>query len=372
MNPLEEKIGRRIRREGPICFDAFMDMALYDPEYGYYMAAEPRIGRAGDFYTSSHLHPVFGRLIGRQVEEMWHLLSRPDPFHIIEMGAGEGYVCADMLAYLRDRDVFRSLRYAIIERNPAVRQRQEERLAEFGHAVVWPESLASLGKKVGCFFSNELVDAFPVHLVEERGGLREICVGCDGSAFYETPCEPAAGVREYLAAFGSSDLPEGYRTEVNLRARDWIKEVAAVLEQGFVITIDYGYTAEEYFAEDRNRGTLLCYHGHETSEDPYQLVGTRDITAHVNFSSLRMWGEEAGLATAGFCPQGSFLISLGIDKELDRLAKTSDDYLFELGRVKSLFMPGGMGESHRVLVQQKGVNAVPLRGFRFRNQAGRL
>lgn len=368
MQELRQKIARLIQETGPIPFERFMDLALYDPEYGYYLREETRIGREGDFYTSSHLHPVFGRMIGRQIEEMWLALERPDPFHVIEMGAGEGYVCSDMIGYLREQEMFPALRYCIIERNHAVRKRQELLLASVKDKIVWHNAISGIGTVRGCIFSNELVDAFPVHLVEKKNGIQEIYVGFDGNEFYETPGDISEEeIEKYLAPY-IGQLTEGYRTEVNLKAKEWLLSIVSALEEGFVFTIDYGYTGAEFYSEDRARGTFLCYHGHQTNEDPYHHVGEQDMTAHVDFSALKNWGEEYGLKTIGFCPQGTFLIALGIDQEIERISKESSDYLFELARIKKLFMPQGMGESHRVMIQYNGVRDIRLRGFSLRDQ----
>ncbi|GAB4484940.1 MAG: SAM-dependent methyltransferase [Thermodesulfovibrionales bacterium] len=372
MTPCALKIAERIRREGPILFEQFMEQALYDPQYGYYMSTVKRIGREGDFFTSSHLHPVFGRLMGRQIEEMWEVMGRPGLFTVVEMGAGEGLMCGDVLAYLDRTPMAGSLRYVIVERNPAVRDRQQALLGTMGARVSWTDSLDGLSCFSGCFFTNELIDAFPVHLIQKQGALAEVSVGINGDSFFETP-GPALDpeLEEYFRVF-APELPDGYRTEANLRARQWLGRIAGLLDEGFLLTIDYGYPADEYYDADRNRGTLMCYYRHEFGEDTFLHVGEQDITAHVNFSALKRWGEEFGLAGVGYCSQGSFLISAGIDKEIEELARSSRDYLFELAKVKRLFMPQGLGESHKVLVQCKGEKKAPLRGFSLRNQLKRL
>lgn len=372
MTPCALKIAERIQREGPITFEQFMEQALYDPQEGYYMSGSRRIGREGDFFTSAHLHPVFGRLIGRQVEEMWEAIGRPDIFTLVEMGAGEGLVCADMLGYLDSTAMAGHLRYVIVERNPVVRSRQQALLGAGDERLSWVSSPEELRSFTGCFFTNELIDAFPVHLIQNQQGIREISVGWNGELFYETPGPPASSeLEEYFRLFAPA-LSDGYRTEANLRVLPWLRQVAGLLDEGFLLSIDYGYSAEEYYDEERNRGTLMCYYRHGLSEDPFEHIGEQDITAHVNFSSLRRWGADCGLAGVGYCSQGSFLISAGIDREIEELARSSKDYLFELSRVKRLFMPQGLGESHKVLVQYKGDRDISLRGFSLRNQIKRL
>jgi SAM-dependent MidA family methyltransferase len=368
VNDLERKIIRKINEEGSVTFEMFMDMALYDPQYGYYTSAKERIGRSGDFYTSSHLHPVFGRMLGRQVEEFWEFMGRPRDFRVLEMGAGAGYVCKDMLDYLKHREIFKVLSYAIIERSPAMRRAQEDLLLEFKDKVRWSCSLGEIGKVRGCLLSNELLDAFPVHLVAMEDALKEIYVTVVDGRLKEVSGPLSSPVlSEYFSALPAV-FEKGYTTEANLRVRDWLAEAEAAVEEGFVLTIDYGYTAREYYSEERNRGTLMCYHRHRLVEDPLQHVGEQDITAHINFSSVKQWGEERGLRTIGFCGQGAYLASLGIDEEIQRLSEESEDYLFELARIKKLVLPQGMGESHMVMVQYKGEGMPALRGFKLRNR----
>lgn len=353
-------------------------MALYCPGLGYYAKETTRIGRAGDFYTGSHLHPIFGAMLGRQMEELWAFMGRPDMFRVIEMGAGMGYGAKDMLDYLKRVSViarggdslFEHLRYTIVELNPALRRGQEEKLLPFREKVDWVSGIGEIGTARGCFLSNELLDAFPVRLVTMEKGLREVFVGVEGEEFAEVPVACSESVREYFREFGI-DLPEGYRTEVNLRVRDWIRDIGSALSEGFVLTVDYGYSAEDYYHEDRNRGTLLGYYRHQLVEDPFLNVGEQDLTAHVNFSSLKKWGEEAGLRGVGFCAQGSYLVSLGIDEVMKELHGDSPD-AFETAKIKGLILPQGMGESHKVMMQYKGSGEPVLRGFMFRNRIGKL
>lgn len=379
MNPLKQKIIEKIKKEGPITFEKFMEMALYDTEYGYYTSKRTKIGREGDFYTSSHLHPVFGAMIGRQMEEMWEIMNKPERFMVVEMGAGEGYICKDMFDYFNgeigkgqgergERDILRHLQYAIVELNPAMQERQRNLLSSFAEKINWVSSLSGLRNVRGCIFSNELLDAFPVHLVQMEDELKEIYLSYDGEGLKEKPLSPYSGeLSEYFKEY-EINLEKGYKTEVNLRIKDWLNDIQSCLHEGFVITIDYGYPSWDYYSEERNRGTLLCYHKHHLFEDPYQNIGEQDITAHVNFSSVRKWGEALGFRTIGFCPQGTFFISLGIDEEIKRLAESSEDYLSELARIKKLILPGTIGETHKVMIQYKGNGNPSLKGFSIRNQ----
>jgi SAM-dependent MidA family methyltransferase len=377
VRPLKQVISERIESEGPINFEAFMEMCLYYPGLGYYMKDSTEIGKGGDFYTSPHLHSVFGAMIGRQMQEMWAFLGRPEVFRVVEVGAGMGYFAADMLDYVRhsksgsgNTGFLDCLKYTIVELNPSLRAHQELLLRDQSDKVNWLPGLEELEPFIGCFFSNELIDAFPVRLIEMDDDLMEIYVSVRGGDFIETRRPCCEEVREYLSDFGIN-LPRGYRTEVNLRLRNWVRQVSKGLDRGFLITIDYGYPAWDYYSEERNRGTLLCYYQHQVKEDPYRNAGEQDLTAHVNFSSLRRWGEEAGLRTIGFCAQGTYLVSLGIDEVIVKLYGDSPDP-FEIAKIKGLLIPQGMGESHKVMIQYKGEGEPALKGFRIRNQTGLL
>lgn len=368
MTSAEEKITRLIRQAGPITFERFMDIALYDEEAGYYRSGVARIGREGDFFTSSHLHPLFGAMVGRQIEEMWEVMGRPQDFTIVEMGAGAGYVCKDMLEYLRGHELFPTLSYVIVELSPASREGQEDLLRDFGGKVRWATSLLDVGEFKGCLFSNELLDAFPVHLVLREGQWQEVYVDREGDSFVERTgplSNPEIG--RYLERY-APEAGEGYRTEVNLRVRGWLRDVHKVLREGFLFTIDYGYPAWDFYGEDRERGTLMSYYRHEAHENTYIHVGEQDLTSHVNFSALRDWGEEKGFRIVGFCGQGAFLLSMGIDEEMVRLQEGTRDYPFQVARVKRMILPQGMGETHKVMIQYRGPLEPNLRGFRMRNR----
>ncbi|MEW6002383.1 MAG: SAM-dependent methyltransferase [Nitrospirota bacterium] len=375
MNLLKEKIIGKIKREGPITFETFMEMALYEPDLGYYKSEKTVIGRAGDFYTSQHLHAVFGIMVGKQVEEMSMImegLSGTGDFHFVEIGAGEGHMYKDVLDYLKGRECYKSLTYIIVEPNLFMKRRQQTVLGGFRDKVEWVSSLNELDGIRGCIFSNELLDSFPVHMVEMDDQLKEIYVSVENDNILEIKRNSStAALADYLKEF-SIELTRGYRTEINLRIRDWLRSVNEVLLEGFLFTIDYGYPARDYYSEDRSKGTLLCYHKHQVNENPYINIGEQDITAHVNFSSIKKWGEDLRFKTLGYCQQGTFLISLGIDEVIRGLYENSDNYLFEIARVKRLIFPGTIGETHKVMIQYKGEGIPELRGFSIRNQKDKL
>ena len=361
------QLQQQIDSAAGITFAKFMEQALYHPEYGYYTAERERIGKKGDFFTSSSVHSCFGRLIARQLEQMWQLLGRGD-FVIVEQGAGEGHLCLDILDALSETapEFYDYLEYRLIEISPDNRQRQEELLQHHlsSGRVTWCE-LADMQEIQGCFISNELLDAFPVHLIEKHAGkLREIyVVNKDGCFSEELRPLSSSSIEEYFQSV-NIEPAEGNRCEVNLAAGDWISQVAGALQRGFVLTIDYGYLAEELYAPYRHAGTLLCYHQHQTNENPYQRVGGQDITAHIDFTSLQKVGEQHNLETLYFGQQYQFLMGLGFLEMLIELeSRETDPAKAQALRMnlKTLILPeGGMGESFKVLIQGKNVGRPEL------------
>jgi SAM-dependent MidA family methyltransferase len=367
----------RIRARGKIPFAEFMDLALYHPQEGYYFSPRERIGPGGDYYTSPHVHPVFGHLLARQFRQMWEILGNPSPFTLVEMGAGKGLLCADILTYCRSQlpDFYRNLIYLLAEISSAAVEKQKTLLASFFNEgkLEWisPDSVLS-GEKgfTGCLFSNELIDAFPVHLVRQEGGkIQEIYVTSRGSSFAEIPGPPSTpALQEYFSLYGSP-LEEGQRTEVNLKALEWVDGINRALQRGFVLTIDYGYEATELYHPDRREGTLLGYFRHTTSSHPYERIGFQDMTTHVNFTALIRKGESLGLKKAGYTEQYRFLAALGLLQDLENLERDSPSpsdpaFLKNKLAMRNLLIPGGMGSLFKVLVQSKGVDSASLLGFR--------
>lgn len=367
---LIEKLVARIRRDGPLPFADFMEAALYDPDFGYYMTPGPRIGREGDYYTSLDVHPIFAELIGRQVAQAAEAIATSGEFAIVEMGAGKGLLATHLLnACRRDQSALLSrIRYLLIERSPAMVATQQERLRpllEEGMQISWDADLNAVpaGSITGVLLSNELVDAFPVHRVVMRPlGLREIFVGWDGNHFVEIEAPPSTpALQNYFARLGVA-LELGQRAEVNLRALDWIRQVGAALQRGLVLTIDYGHAAADLYAPSRKAGTLLCYHRHTVSDSPYRHVGRQDMTAHVDFTSLALAGRETGLEVTGFTNQLHFLMGLGIESAFQGVDPESPDSV----AMRNLLKPDGMGTTYKVLVQHKGMPAPRLDGLRSR------
>jgi SAM-dependent MidA family methyltransferase len=345
-------IKEKISENGPISFHDFMEMALYYPQLGYYTSGRGKIGPKGDYYTSTDLSAVFGAMIGRQLEEMWELTGC-GTFTIVEYGAGTGALCHDLLDYLEtNRSFYDQLKYCIIEKSPFMREREQTHLSG---KVSWHDSIAEIGDFTGCVLSNELVDNFSVHDVVMDDELMEVFVDYQ-NGFYETLRPAAEELKDYFRQLNVT-LPKGFRTEINLQAIDWIREIAQSLKKGFVLTIDYGYPSAELYREYRCQGTLMCYHAHRVNVDPYQHVGEQDITAHVNFSALNHWGKQNGLECCGFTEQGYFLRSLGLMDHLRTLAASPEK------AIAIHHLLNGIGTKLKVFIQRKGRIPKELTGL---------
>lgn len=353
---------KRIKQNGPISFYDFMEMALYYPELGYYTSSREKIGKEGDYYTSSNLTSAFGEILGKQIEEMWRIIGEKD-FTVVEMGAGLGLLSGDVLSFLKkNHEMYRDLNYCIIEKSPTFRNEQKKRLES--EKVSWYDSITELSGMTGCIFSNELPDAFPVHVVEMGNELMEVFVDYGNENGFKEVLRPAScDLRNYLKEL-KINLSFGYRTELNLDAIKWMQEIGSTLRKGFVITIDYGYPSDELYQEYRNRGTLMCYYKHSVNETPYENIGEQDMTTHVNFSALDHWGEKNGLDLCGLTDQAHFLMGLGIDEYLKNLQENDPaNYYRKMLPVKTLLM--GMGETFKILIQKKDVCDCELSGLKF-------
>ena len=362
---LISEIKKQIEKKNRITFAEFMDIALYWPGKGYYTSENVRWGKDGDYLTSIDVSPVFGRLLAHQINEMWQNLGSPPQFSIIEVGAGrEG-----LSFHIRDTikklfpEFYKAADFQLVDVNPIHIQKLEERTS-------FHSSIEDIKPSItGCIISNELIDAFPVHRVVEMDGLKEIYVGYEDAGFMEIRGElSSSGLNDYLEKIGIK-LEQGQKAEINLKALDWIKSIGALLERGFVITIDYGLPARELFRHNRN-GNLLCYYRHTMNNNPFHHIGYQDITAKVDFTSLAAAGRDAGLEVTGFTTQFYFFMgigALGEFKEVEELNMGNLDAFQWNQGIKELMLPGGMGDDFKVLIQHKDVEAPLLKGFSFKD-----
>jgi SAM-dependent MidA family methyltransferase len=358
---LRQKIEQEIRDLGPMPFSRYMEHCLYDPDLGYYSRSAEQFGKAGDFYTSSDVHAVFGRLLARQFEEMWRSLGSPNQIDVIELGPGRGLFAQDVLGWTENKfpDFFRPLRYVLIESSKVLRRRIHQTLArhlESGKVEiveVYPHNELLIRGAPTILFANEFFDALPVEILGAKGSLR---IDSRGGRFAETWAKASPEELKFIDEY--SVLPESReRIEVNLAAQQYMDRVATSIKHGFMVAIDYGYTRDEQLA-GRHRGTLKAIRQHSVSANPYEAPGEQDITADVNFSSLAAAAEEHGMRMHKLLTQSQFLMGIG---EANQFADAFEECRLPQERakvalqLKHLVTPAGMGESFHVLIGSKGI-----------------
>jgi SAM-dependent MidA family methyltransferase len=401
LSELGERIAGEIRDKGAITFARFMELALYCPNCGYYERQEDIIGCQGDYYTSASVGSLFGELLAFQFAEWLQETEGPRPkgrggeereaMRIVEAGAHGGDLARDILRWLREHrpSLFHQIEYWIVEPSAARQKWQQRKLAELGNKVRWVGELASLTKRTfpgarvpppvglrGIVFSNELLDAMPVHLLRWDAKARawfEWGVTCQAGLFVWTRINEEGawgGDQQSSASLSISHLqmpiqsellevlPDGFTTELSPAADQWWREAAMALECGKLITIDYGLTAEEFLMPERKEGTLRGYHRHRLARDVLANPGQQDITAQVNFTAIRAVGESAGLRTDAFLTQAQFLTSIAARtwKDEGSFGKWTSE---RTRQFQTLTHPEHLGRSFRVLVQERSSPSVP-------------
>ena len=386
---LREQIEREIRECGPIPFSRYMEICLYDPAQGYYSANAEQFGKAGDFYTSSDVHAVFGRLLARQFEELWRALDRPAQIEIVELGPGRGLFARDVLDWSKKKfpDFFAALTYTLQESSPALREKLRHTVGEHiatGKARVSAEVQAKVPDKVQAkvpdkvrdkvrakvpperpiglcrtlapdapliVFANEFFDALPVEILTADGKLH---IGFENQRLSEIWLPPLPEELEFLDRYGVH--PElGERIEVPMLAQKWIGQIANAIQRGLLLIVDYGYTRHQQLA-GRHRGTLMAYRHHSASPDPYQAPGKQDLTAHVNFTALAAACEQRGMRCERLVTQSQFLMGIG---ERNQFADVFEDCRLPQERakvalqLKHLITPEGMGENFQILMASR-------------------
>ncbi len=414
MNALRQTIEHEISERGPIPFSRYMELCLYDPKLGYYSRSAAQFGKAGDFYTSSDVHAVFGRLLARQFEEMWRVLDSPEKITLLELGPGRGLFAQDVLDWSEKKfpDFFRALRYVLVERSPALQKRIEQTLARHLNSGKAELTLAPIPLHVGevpaadrwqstahgagrgsdhsydeapegrkgstpeadtIVFANEFFDAFPVEILSSRGSLR---IDTSDGHFIETWAPPSPEELEFLDRY-SVHPEENERLEVPLTSQRRMDDIASTINRGFIAVIDYGYTREEQLA-GRHRGTLKAIRQHSISANPYEAPGEQDITADVNFSALAAAAERHAMQTQKIVTQSQVLMGIG---EANQFADAFEECSLPQERVKvalqlkHLVTPAGMGENFHVLIASKGISAErisTLAGLSFGRKQPRL
>jgi SAM-dependent MidA family methyltransferase len=359
VNQLRLKIEQEIRERGPIPFARYMELCLYDYELGYYSRNAQQFGKAGDFYTSSDVHAVFGRLLARQFDEMWRALGSPEQIRLVELGPGRGLFAHDVLGWSEKKfpDFFAALRYELAESSQPLRERIQETLGRYiesGKAGLTTIDLPGGRFDLNCIvFANEFFDALPVEILSAKGSLR---VDTREGRFVETWARASPEELEFLDRYSVHPEAEE-RVEAPLAAQQLIDRIAASVRRGFLIAIDYGYTRDELLA-GRHRGTLKAIRQHSVSANPYEAPGEQDITADVNFTALAAATEKHGMQTHKLVTQSQFLMGIG---EANQFADAFEECRLPQERakvglqLKHLVTPAGMGESFHVLITAKGV-----------------
>jgi SAM-dependent MidA family methyltransferase len=416
---LRRIIGQEIEERGPIPFSRYMELCLYHPEQGYYSRNAEQFGKAGDFYTSSDVHAVFGRLMARQFEEVWTVLGSPAEIEILEIGPGRGLFAQDVLAWSEKKfpAFFHALHYSLAESSPKLRDRIRSVLEQFlgsgkassisenaeekhDHQRLKPwfsdasgSAAEGLPSQDGTFyataptrngttsvapanaideralppevpiivFANEFFDALPVEILGSEGVLR---ISAHDGHFVESWVAPSREELEFVDRYAVHPEPGG-RIELPLLANRYMARLAASIQTGIIIAVDYGYTRQEQLA-GRQRGTLMAYRQHSASPNPYEAPGEQDLTAHVNFTALSSAMEENGMRAQPLLTQSQFLMGIG---ESNQFADAFEDCHVPQERakvalqLKHLVTPAGMGENFQVLLAAKGVNPVQFEGL---------
>jgi SAM-dependent MidA family methyltransferase len=357
------RLRARVEREGPISFRDWMQAALYDESDGYYCRpGRLRQGRAGDYRTAPETSPLFAATFASCFSELFAELGSPPSWTIFEAGAGEGAFAHGVLTTLKDfyPEIFAATRYVIDEISPATRDRAQARLSKFAEQITF-QRLAEIDQRAeaGICFSNELIDAFPVHrVIMRKGRLRELYVGVNADQFVWVESDPAQPVSEYCARV-ELKLSEGQIVEINLDAEEYISRAARLFDRGFLITVDYGVERGELLnSPERFEGTLRAFRRHQMVQDVFASPGEQDLTTTIDWTQIKEAGDHAGVATIRFERLDKFLLAEGVTGVLsERLTRTPDqvEALRLTTGAREMIMPHGLAASFQVLVQEKDV-----------------
>jgi SAM-dependent MidA family methyltransferase len=371
---LVARIRDEIRRDGPMPFVRFMDLALYDPAGGYYRGSEARPGRTGDFITAPEAHPIFGRAVARVLDETWRRLGEPARFVVREYGAGDGTLALAILDGLR-RDgsgLERAIAYDPVEVEPRRIEAIASRLADARWADILAGPATVAEPIVGAVLGNEVLDALPVHRVRRReDALVELAVGLDGDRLIEVEIEPTTpALAERLASEGV-ELVDGQTAEICLALERWVGDAAAGLARGLLLLIDYGAIAAELYDPVRRRdGTLRAYIRHRVHDDPYRHVGRQDLTAHVDVTAVERAAVAAGLEHLATLTQAEFLVGAGTDELLRAIqsdpATSMEAYLEVRSALMRMLDPAAMGRFRVMAFGRDWPVGPPLAAFAYR------
>jgi SAM-dependent MidA family methyltransferase len=361
LNTLARQIQEEIRLRGPISFARFMELALYAPGLGYY-ESQRAIGREGDFFTSVSVGPLFGQLLAFQFAQ-WMETECPDGgVQWIEAGPHNGALAADILAWTNRRrpEVFARLEYWLLEASPARRAWQEETLCAWRPKVKWAPDFQAWGARQvnGIIFSNEFLDALPVHRLRWSAARQQwqegrVAIQAEALAWeWHPPAAECAEHLPHLPAALARALPDGFMVEICPAAVAWWRAAASCLGRGKLLTLDYGLTSEERFWPERAQGTLRAFTRHHASGDLLSQPGGQDLTAHVDFSALMETGQAAGLRTEGLARQSKFLTEIVARTHLTAATFEAWDEK-RTRQFQTLAHPEHLGHKFQVLLQAR-------------------
>ncbi|MEC7914400.1 MAG: SAM-dependent methyltransferase [Chloroflexota bacterium] len=353
-SPARSLIGQTIVDDGPISFETFMEIALYS-EVGYYRN-EDVFGIAGDYYTSPHIHPIFASICALQVEKMWKAMDQPAPFFIMEQGAGDATLAKDVLEAISilNQDLYSSLTYICVDR-------RKIEIDDNSHIEIVQSNQLEPFHRTGVFISNELIDSFPVKMIEIRDRkIFEIYVGINSRGSFEEILVPIA-IDDYMDFLPSKiEQLNGYRGPLNTKMDDWYSNISDALNCGFVITIDYGFDREVFFSMEKSHRLLQTYYKHVDGSNPFQRIGSQDITAHVDFDTLKQSGHKYGFKECGYFSQAEWLNSMGLDKLLCKMRADGLENRNTINLISALNDISGLG-GFKVLIQGKNVEHFDVR-----------
>jgi len=363
---------------GQTGFDQYMAMALYQPGLGYYAAGAQKFGEAGDFITSPEVSPLFAQSLARQVKQVFVELNQPV---LIEFGAGSGILAADLLLELEALNALPEA-YWIIELSAELQQRQQQSVqkycAHLADKVVWLQQLPEQPVNA-VVIANEVLDAMPVVCFEKQLGelyQRTICNDGDQFAWGQKIADEQlrSAITEIEASI-DRPLAENYRSEFNPSVSPWLKSLNEIIDKGLVLLIDYGYDASQYYSEERNMGTLMCYYRHRAHDDVFFYPGLQDITAFVDFTAVAEAALKADFEVMGYTTQAQFLFGAGLPEIFEnKMADCSDDVKKQMHlsqQVKTLTLPGEMGEKFKVMALGRDIEPG-LIGFSIADFRSRL
>lgn len=393
---LREYIENQIRLQGSIPFSRYMELCLYGSPGsppGFYTRLREQFGKAGDFYTSSDVHAVFGRLLAGQFEEMWRVLGSPAEIDIVELGPGRGFFAQDVLDWVERNypELAGAIRYRLVETSAALRERLRLRFAEKNNVSLYDAVEAAFGEagENAIVFANEFFDALPAEVLDHRGEVR---VNAEGGRFIETYVPPSREVLDYVDRFAVRPA-EHERVDAPLIAQAYMDRIAKLMvapsqpaaglsgevsrRRGYCLFVDYGYVQEEMFA-GRHLGTVTAFRRHTLSDSPYEAPGEQDITVHVNFTALAAAARTYGMEPLAWLTQAQFLMGLGEESQFAEAfegCKLPQEQAKRVLQLKHLITAEGMGESFHVLVVAANLDkekAARLRGLKFARPSNRI